>query len=118
MNEELQKAQVWGMIVGIIIMALVGGSFRTSITVNNTVPPNASLIAFKETWTARHWLGGLVKTDQRNLNDIVSKYEGKKRNIANATITTKFTAIDSLCAIFTIFIYTPNTVEVEGRIIQ
>ena len=118
MNEDMQRAQVFGMILGIIIMALVGGSFRTAISISNPTPPKAQLVSFKESWTARHWLGGLVETDAHDLTATLSKYSDHKEGIADATITTKFTAIDSLCAIFTIFIYTPNTVEVEGHVIQ
>ena len=122
MSDESAAAKFFGNIIGIAIVltiqALVGGVFRTEITVNLPAPANASVIPFEETWSATHWLGGFVTTDRHSVNDVIEKYNRPGTYVSKLTVTTKLTAMDSICSILTFMIYSPNTVIIKGELAE
>jgi predicted PurR-regulated permease PerM len=121
MNEDMQKegCAVYGIIIVllVVISSIVGGTLRTEIAYTpHAQPGTGSWSSFEETWTARHWLCGLVQGKQKSLDDVLAKYQRPGEELGQITITTKVTVGNVLCSLITLGIYTPATVEVHGRI--
>ncbi|UCG12126.1 MAG: hypothetical protein JSU72_16725 [Deltaproteobacteria bacterium] len=102
-----------------IVVIVVGGSWRTEVTY---VPSAAKVVSkqipFEEDLKARHWAFGLIKGKQPDIQKSLSKYVRSGEEITKLTIITKHTWTDNLLAGFTLFIYCPVTVTVQGTISQ
>jgi hypothetical protein len=121
---ELEK--VWGCmtVVGIIMLVVVlilGGVYRTEVTY---VVPGAPDIAdtaaggvpFEETLNSSHWLGGLIKGSQPDLQQALRKYVREGERVTRLTIGVKHSVVDVLLTGVTLTIYAPTTVTVRGTI--
>jgi len=110
---------VWGVVGLIFIVAIlwVGGNQRTEMTFTPPGTENLSgQVQFEETLNARHWLGGLIKGQQPDLQLVMGKHLRPGDQLTRLTIITKHTFWDFFLAVITIGIYTPVTVNVQGSI--
>jgi hypothetical protein len=108
-----------GLIIGLVIMIFTGGSFRTEVTFTpQSVSELAVQTSFKEDFTARHWVGGLIKGQQPDLQGYLAKYLGPGKQISRIKIVTRHSVTDLLLMGITLLIYCPQTVTVEGTINQ
>lgn len=121
MDEDAAKAQAGcgciGLIVALILAAVLGGYWRTDVTYTAPAAENAvNPVQFEEDLTARHFLGGLVKGEQPDLDAAVAKHVGKGKRLKNLTITTRHSIKDIGLTIVTLTIYAPVTVTVKGTV--
>ena len=104
-------------VVFVIVAIAVGGTWRTRVS----LPPGTTLkgrsVPFKENLNARHWLMGLIKGKQPDLQTALSKHMRKGDVMGEISITTRHTIVDHLLTGITLGIYSPVTVTVEGNVI-
>ena len=112
MDDQIKSLKLFGVIIGLILQACFGGVFRTNVAINS-LRNGGEITYFKEEISAKHWLGGLLGEDPKDLSQILAKYGNV--TMADAVMTTKITWVDGLCAMFTFCIYTPNTIVIEGH---
>ncbi len=96
---------------------LLGGTFRTEVTYvppNVTVTPNQT--PFKENLSARHWVWGLVKGQQPDLQQVLAKHVRPGEQVTRLTITTRHTWVDGVVLLLTVGIYCPHTVTIQGLV--
>lgn len=109
--------QAIGAVVFLAILFWIGGLWRTEVTY---VPPNAKAgsaqIPFEEKLNARHWVAGLVKGKQPDLQEALRKHLQEGGELSQLTIMTKYSWADMLLAAVTLGIYTPYTVIIKGSI--
>jgi hypothetical protein len=107
---------IGGLIILIVIL-IVGGSFRAEVTY---VPPNLAAsgdqTAFRENFKSHHWLCGLIKGKQPDIQKATEKFVRAGEQITKLTIITKHTIVDYLLTGITLTIYSPMTVTVKGSI--
>lgn len=123
-NSERGQAEVGCLIAGIIvfvvlmvIMILVGGNFRTEVSFSPVVATNrSSEISFEENLTARHWIGGLVKGKQPDLQLVLGKYLKADNQVSHISIVTRHTFMNYLVTLVTLGIYSPMSVTIQGKI--
>ncbi len=101
-------------IIALVITIVVGGVFRTEVTYVPDGVQATDTVEFKDTATARHFLGGLIKGGQPDLQKILSKYKREGEQVTRLTIITKHTWLDNFIMVVTFFIYCPETVVVKG----
>ena len=125
MNEyEFQQAQAQafiGMIITLIFVAILGGTWRTKVEYSQSNPISGSdhqLISFKEVVKQHHFLGGLVSNGSINVNEIADNSISKEDKIVELNVKSSHTAIDLFATLITFGIYSPMTVEVEGKIMN
>lgn len=120
MDENLQTIGcVWGIvfIVFLVVMIFTGGIYRTEVTYTFLSGGDVtSHTTFEENFTARHWLAGLVKGKQPDLQEALAKYVRQGEQIAQLTVITKHTVVTFLLSGITLGIYCPQTVTVRGTI--
>lgn len=116
MDKAAGCMSVIGIII-LIVMIIVGGTFRTEVTY---IPPGVANVGeqtpFEENLEARHWFLGLIRGQQPDLQKAMAKYVRSGEQITKLTIITRHTWIDSLITGITLFIYCPQTVTVKGSI--
>ena len=104
-------------LVLMIIMAIVGGVQRTEVTYT---PPDVSVAGnqtdFKEILNASHWVLGLIKGRQPDLDKAIAKYLRPGEQITKLTIITRHTWINYLVAGVTAGIYCPQSVIIKGSV--
>jgi hypothetical protein len=101
----------------IIVVLVVGGVWRTEVVY--TPPGSANLgnqVPFEEDATARHYLAGFIKGKQPDLKQILAKYVREDEQVAELSITTRHTFLDNLLMGVTLFIYSPVTVTIRGKV--
>jgi hypothetical protein len=120
MDEQYSTAAGCISVIGIIVlivMVITGGSFRTEVTY---IPPNVQNVeeqmTFEEDLDAQHWLLGLIKGQQPDLQKAIAKYVRPGEQITKLTILTRHTWLDSFLSGITLFIYCPQTVTIKGTI--
>lgn len=120
MDDDFIAVRIFLGLIGIVILIvtiIVGGSFRTEVTY---IPPGITKVSeqtsFEENLVARHWLFGLKKGQQPNLQKALAKYVRPGEQITKLTIITKHTWQDGLITGFTLLIYCPQTVTIKGTI--
>lgn len=106
------------LVVHVIITIVVGGLFRTDVTFPHTAKLTGKAVPFEENLTARHWIGGLAKGKQPDLNTALSKYMRAGEEVSELTVTTRHTIVDNILAVVTLGIYTPVTVTVKGTLVS
>lgn len=121
MDEEMQTALgcVWGVvgIVFLVVTIFTGGTFRTAVTFEvPQVVEGAEEVPFEETFSARHWLGGLIRGEQVDLETWLHGAVRDGEQVARLTVETKHTVTDLLLTGITLGIYAPETVVVRGTI--
>lgn len=110
---------VIGVILAIVLLIVTGGTFRTEVTYTpQGLSEQGIQTSFKENLTARHWLGGLVKGKQPDLQGSLLQHLGQDKQISQIKIVTRHSFTDILLMVVTLFIYCPQTVTVEGTINQ
>ena len=113
---------VTGGIIGAILLVIsiiIGGQWRTEVTlVQEEVPAGTAQVVFKDNVTAKHFLAGLVKGKQPDLQTFVSKYVRDNDKLTKLTVTTRHTWIDNILTGVTMLIYCPVTVTIEGAYVQ
>lgn len=121
---DQQQQQALGCIVQfvvvaivVVVMALVGGNFRTELTYTFIPEKTSATIGqFEETLNSRHWLFGLIKGEQPDLQKAPIKFLREGEQVSEITITTKHTWKDVLISVVTVGVYCPMTVVVQGKI--
>lgn len=117
-DEDIARAVVLiFMIVIFIIVIIVGGAFRTEVKL--TFPgrlDGRDDTRFEERFTARHWLVGLIKGKQPDVQKSLSKYVRQGEQIAQITIITKHTWDTALVTGITLGIFCPQKVVIRGTI--
>jgi len=104
-------------IVFVIVTIIVGGVFRTEVVYTPALSERyVSEVPFEETMTARHWVFGIIRGKQPDLQTQLAKYLRPGEQITQLTITTRHTFTDNLVATITLLIYCPVTVDVRGKI--
>lgn len=111
-------AQVVAIVVAFLILFLVGGSFRTEVSLRLTPGVQGETITFEEQMKARHWLGGLIKGKQPDLNEVLRKYTMGGDRISEITIDTRHSFGDCVVTVITLSIYSPVTVTVSGTVVS
>ncbi|MCB9285389.1 MAG: hypothetical protein H6563_15090 [Lewinellaceae bacterium] len=112
-------ASIFGLIIVIIIAAFTGGTYRTEVTIPlNSDPKLTYEDTFKEKFTANSWIGGLVKGEQPDLKNMLSKYRKNGNEVSEITIKTRFSALNLVLNFVTGFIYCPKTIIIEGTIVR
>ena len=105
------------IIIGMIVMAIIGGSYRTEIKYAPSIPGKVvNVVPFEESLDANHWLGGMVKGEQADLQGAIDKHLGKGKCLVSLEVVTKHRAMNWLVTVFTLAIYSPVTVEVKGTV--
>jgi hypothetical protein len=103
-------------ILGLVQIPL-GGLFRTEVI---WTPPGAAQVTnevpFSETVTATHWLMGYVRGRQPDVPKVLSKYIREGEQVTELSVTTRHSWVDNLLAGVTLFIYSPVTIELHGKI--
>ena len=122
MNEDQAKTIGATMQIGAIIYLIavfaLGGSSRTGVEfVAPNVASESGTVPFEETFTARHWLGGLIKGRQPDLTAALAKHIREGEQVSRLTISTRATGGNMLAAGFTLGIYCPQTVIVCGEVV-
>ena len=110
-----------GCLIGLVLTAVlfyfIGGTWRTEVTYTPPGVANVSTTSsFKEDLNARHWLVGMVKGEQPDIQKVISKHLSEGKKLTRLTIVTKHTFVDSILVIVTLGIYAPVTVTVEGTV--
>jgi hypothetical protein len=107
-------------IVGLIllvIVAIVGGTHRTEITfVPSDVAAAGPQTEFKESLNSNHWVFGLVKGRQPDLQAALGKYLRAGDQVTKLTIVTRHTWLNFLLTGVTMGIYCPQSIVVKGTI--
>jgi len=122
MNEEILAAQRFMLTVSLTILIVtiaVGGMFRTEVAYPRSALPAVEVTkaaSFEEDLTARHWVLGLVKGRQADLDGRLAKYVRHGEAVTGLTIVTRHTWVDNLIAGATFGIYCPATVTVKGMV--
>ena len=121
MDEGTQTALgcVWGLIciVFLVVVIFTGGTFRTAVTFEvPRVVEGAEEVPFEETFSARHWLGGVIRGEQVDLEAWLDGAVRDGEQVARLTVETKHTVTDLLLMGVTLGIYAPETVVVRGTI--
>jgi hypothetical protein len=123
MNEDQAKAiggtmQFLGIVFLIAVFA-VGGTSRTQVDfVAPDVPAGSNSVAFEETLTAKHWLGGLIKGSQPDLSSALAKHMRDGEQVSRLSVCTRTTGGNMLATGFTLGIYCPQTVVVRGEVLH
>ena len=110
---------VWiiGILLAVVLQIVLGGLWRTEVTYTPVLTERiVGEVPFEETFTARHWLGGLIKGEQPDLKPRLSKYLRDKERVTELTVRVRHSFVDNLLTIVTLVIYTPVTVDVKGKI--
>jgi hypothetical protein len=120
MNEDLQKAGcVWSVagLVLLVVTLLTGGTFRTEVSVQLPAATAVSdEVAFEETVSVSHWLGGLVRGERVNLRQLLAARLRDGEQVTGLTVESKHTFTDLLIMGVTLGIYAPDTVVIRGTI--
>ena len=108
-------------LVATVIVAVVAiaadGTWRTEISFRVGDEARAGGgIPFEESYTARHWLLGLVRGDQPDGNLALAKYVKTGERVTDLSIRVRHTALDLLLTSVTFGIYSPMTITVQGKI--
>ena len=103
--------------LAVVVAIVVGGTWRTEIAfkVAEAAREGAG-IPFEESYTARHWLMGLIQGDQPNGNLTLAKYLKSGERVTDLSVSVRHTAVDLLVTSVTIAIYSPVTITVQGKI--
>lgn len=103
----------------IALVVVLGGYWRTQVTFSPVLTGKvAGGTPFKETLTARHWLGGLVKGKQPDVDMALRKHLASGGRIESITIVTRHSLVDMLVTGITILIYTPVTIDISGTLVK
>lgn len=120
MDEDLQvMGCIWLVgIVGVLIIALViGGTFRAEVTFHPPgTEPTTSDKTFEQEFTSRHWVGGLIKGEQPDLQGWLDHHLHPGEQVTELTVVTKHTVGDMLLTLVTVGIYSPETLVVRGKL--
>jgi len=109
--------QIIVVVVAIVILALVGGSFRTQVTYPLRPAAQGRTVQFSETLTSRHWLGGLIKGEQPDLRQALAKYTAGGDEVGEISVDTRHTFGNCVVSLITLGIYCPVTVTVSGKVV-
>ncbi len=105
------------LLINLILMIVFGGNWRTEVSYSPPVTKNFSeQIPFEEDLKASHWVIGLIKGKQPDIQKSLAKYIRPGEEITELTIITRHTWLDNFLTGITVFIYCPVTVTIEGKI--
>jgi hypothetical protein len=109
---------VW--IVWLVFVIVLGGTLRSQIVcpLPVTKVAHGQEVLFKETLNARHWVLGLVRGQQPDVRRVLDKNLQDRDQLIELTVATRMTIVDALLAGVTLGIYTPQTVDISGKIIR
>jgi hypothetical protein len=122
MNENPRMAllgcvQLVGCVLLLVLTAVLGGTFRTEVTyLPAGEAPDTDNSAFEENVTVAHWLGGLVKGESLQLDQLIERHTRQGEHVTRIAIVTKHTATNLLVSFVTAGIYTPETITIRGSI--
>ena len=115
--DNATKTAAWiGMLIGLVIILLAGGVWRTELTFTPGSNSVGTQVPFEENLTANHFLGGLVQGGQPDLNQVLAKHVGQGEQVTGLTIITRHTLVNCLLTGVTLFIYSPVTVTIRGKV--
>jgi len=104
-------------LIALVVVLLVGGLWRTEVTYIPEAAGNfGTQVPFEEDLTARHFLGGLVQGSQPDLKPVLAKYVRPGEQLTELTVVTRHTFVNNLLTGVTLFIYSPVTVTVRGKV--
>lgn len=105
-----------GMLLAVF---LLNGTFRAEISYN-LVPSTAEgrEVTFEETYTSRHWLYGLIRGEQPDGTQALSKFIRPGERVTALSVGVHHSALDLLLTGVTVGIYSPVTVTVRGRFVR
>jgi hypothetical protein len=109
--------QLLGLIIGSVILYAVGGSFRTDVKITTGATGQGGAATFEESFTARHWLGGLIKGEQPDLQAVVARHVGGGKQLGELDVDFRHSFGNCMVTLFTIGIYSPTTVTVRGSVV-
>jgi hypothetical protein len=101
----------------LVAASFTGGTFRTEVTYQ---PPKFGAVSgevpFEETFTVRHWLGGLIRGETVDLDRKLERWIRDGEQVTHLVVETRLSVPNLLAKGFTLGIYTPETVLVRGRV--
>jgi len=122
MEENYQGCLTVAGIIGIIILVVIlvlGGTFRTEVVFSpQAVDELGVQTTFTESFTSHHFLFGLVKGKQPDVQGAMAKYIEQGKQISQIKIQTRHTFVNSLLTGITIGIYSPVKINVFIKITQ
>src|SRR5438093_35066 len=100
MDEQLAATGGCMSLIGLVVFVvtiIVGGLFRTELSYTPAMPERLSEeLPFDESVTARHWLFGLIKGEQPDLDGILTRHVRDQERITQFTIVTRHSVVDNL----------------------
>ena len=119
MDENVAGAGCFSL-VGILVLVasiVAGGLFRTEISyIPQSNERIGEEVAFDESLTARHWLLGLVKGRQPDLQTALDQHVRSGERITQVTIVSRHSVLNNLVCGITIAIYCPQTVDIHAKV--
>ena len=107
-------------VVLLIIAAIVGGTFRTEVPLYiSELPENGrNQISFEKEFGVRHWLGGLVRGKQADLNPVLQEYYKDGYELSRISVKTRHSALDLFLTGVTLGIYSPMKLSVNAKLVR